>query len=203
MAAITDYTSLSTAINDFTERDYAADDLDRFIGLAEGEFRLYLGPHYARETATAVLAFTAGTAGQPSGFIRPVSLLHTTYGALVQGPIAAIRQRRVWDASGIPQIYAVTGATIETGPAYTGDLTLDYEASLSGLSGSNATNWLISNAPQAYLSMCLSMEAAFTRDFNTAATLEGKSKQTLNDLGIQSMVAQYGSSRPVLRGATP
>jgi hypothetical protein len=200
--AITDYASLSTAVNDFTERAYDQGTLDRFIGLAEAEFRLSLGPNFARETSTTITA-TSGSAPLPAGFLRPVSLIHLTYGPLSEGTIAAVRERRVWDTSGIPDMFAVTGSTVEVAPSYTGSLTLDYEGTLTGLSSGNTTNWLITNAPQAYLKMVIAMSKAFEEDYQSAATFTASAMQNLTDLGIQSMVAQLGRARPQISGMTP
>lgn len=195
MAAITNYTTLAAAIDDWDERDNDADEL---IGLAEAEFRLYLGPNYARETTTTV-AFTSGSGTLPTGFIRPIALIHSIYGEVVLRSIVEVKERRVWDTSGIPGIYAVTGSTLETAPIYTGNLSFVHEASLTGLSGSNATNWLITAAPQAYLSMCLSFAKAKNEDYAGAELLRSTALRTLADLGFQSMVASQRGFR--IRGA--
>lgn len=200
--AITDYASLSSAINDFPDRSYDAGQLDRFIGLAEAEFRLELGPNFARET-NITLTFTAGSVALPAGFIRPLSLVHATYGPLSERSIGAVRERRVFDTGSTPGIYAVTGSTVEVAPLYTGNLSFDFEGTLTGLSGSNTTNWLITNAPQAYLKMCLSMEKAYNEDWQSAAMLSAAAMQTLNNLGIQSMVAQFGRASVSIPGMTP
>lgn len=201
MPAITDYPTLTTAINDLTEGGYAAGDTDRFIGLAEADFRLYFGPHYARETANLTLAFTSGSATIPTGFIRVLSLLHTTYGGLTEASIGVVREARI-AAPAIPQRFAVTGSTIELDATYTGNLVLDYEASLTGLSGSNTTNWLITNAPQAYLQLCVHYAKAFDED-PSAPVYKAEAMRTLNDLSIQSTVAKSGRARVHLPGSTP
>jgi hypothetical protein len=200
--AITDYASLTTGINDFAERSYAAGETDRFIGLAEAEFRLYLGPNFAKEAST-VLTVTSGSAPLPAGFVRSLSLIHLTYGGLTEASIGTVRERRIWDTGGIPKIYAVTGSTVEVASSYSGALTFDFEGSLTGLSSGNTTNWLITNAPQAYLSMCLSMEKAFNEDYQGASIAKADSFRVLNDLGIQSMVAQAGRASVRIPGPTP
>jgi hypothetical protein len=199
MAQITDYTTLAAAIDTWDERTHDADEL---IGLAEAEFRLHLGPNFAKE-ASATLTFTSGSAALPAGYIRTLALTHSVYGGLGQRSIGAVRDRRLFDASGIPNIYAITGATVEVAPSYTGDLVFDYEGTLAGLSGSNATNWLITNAPQAYLAMCMSMAKAKFEDYQNAAVFRSQAIGTLNDLGIQSMVAQTSRASVTIPGATP
>lgn len=199
MAAITNYTTLIAAIDDWDDRTH---DTAELIGLAEAEFRLYFGPNFAKETSTT-LVFTAGSATLPTGYVRALSLVHTTYGGLTQQSIGAVRERRVWDTSGIPDIYAVTGSTVETAPTYTGNLTFDYEGTLTGLTAGNETNWLITNAPQAYLSMCLSMAKAKFEDYQGVVLYKAQALKTLDDLGIQSMVAQHGRGGVKIAGCTP
>jgi len=198
MAAITNYTTLVAAINEWDERTH---DTDELIGLAEAEFRLHLTPNYAKDTS-GTLTFASGSAALPDGFVRPIALTRSTYGPLVEASIAHIRERRIWIATGIPDCYAVTGSTVEVAPSYDGDLTFDYEATLTGLSSSNATNWLITNAPQAYLAMCMYFAKAKFED-PSAGSYRAQALSTVDALTIQSTVAQYGGASVKLRGATP
>lgn len=201
MAAITDYATLTTAINDLTEGGYSSGDTDRFIGLAEADFRLYFGPHYAKETASLTLTFTSGSATLPAGFIRPLAMTHSTYGSIPQTDIGTIRERRII-GGGNPTGFAVTGSTVEVDGGYAGTMIFDYEGSITGLSGSNTTNWLILNAPQIYLSQCVYYAKAFDEDPSANVYL-GAGMQRLNDLGIQSIVAQQGRATVTIPGSTP
>lgn len=199
MAQITDYDSLSSAINNWDERTHDADEL---IGLAEAEFRIYFGPTYVRET-TATLAFTSGLATLPTGWVRAISVTHATGGPLTQTSWDGLATYDPYGVSGIPALYAISGTQIKTAPIFTGNLSVTYEGTLVGLSSSNTTNWLITYAPQAYLSMCLSMAKAKFEDFQGAALLRSQSLSTLNDLGTQATVARYGHAGMTIRGATP
>jgi hypothetical protein len=199
MAAITNYSTLAAAIDTWDERTH---DSDEIIGLAEGSIRLMLGPHFAKE-ASVTVAFTAGSAALPAGYIRPLSLTHATYGELTQMAVGEVRKRRIWDTSGVPGIYAVTGSTVEVAPIYTGNLTFDIEGTLTGLSGSNATNWLITNAPQVYLSMCMSVAKAKFEDFAGAATYQANAQGQLDELAMQAVVGAQGRASVAIPGATP
>ena len=198
MAQITNYTTLAAAIQDWEDRTL---DVDELIGLAEADFRLYLGPHYARETS-ATVTFTSGSAALPTGFVRPIAMTHATYGEIMPSTLAQVRQRRVWDASGIPSIYAVTGSTLECAPSFGGDVTFDYEAKLAGLSADNATNWLIENAPQAYLDMCRYYTKSKWED-QAGVMFRAAALSTIDALVEQSTIAKYGQGGAVLRGVTP
>jgi hypothetical protein len=202
MAAIVDYATLTTEIAAHMKRTYTSGDTDGFIRNAEGEFRLHLGPNFAKDTANTALAFVTGSAAMPAGFIRPLSLLHTTYGTLTETTIGDVRQRRI-SAGTVPGVYAVTGATIELDTTYTGNLTLDYEGTLTGLSGSNTTNWLVLNAPQSYLKMCLSYANARLKSLDQAQLMRSAALQDLNDLGIQSTIAQLSRASVRIPGSTP
>lgn len=201
--AVTSYSTLSSAITDWAERpDWTSTNTDELIALAEAEFRLYFGPNFAKET-TATVSFTSGSGTIPTGLVRVLSLTHSTYGQMKESTIAAVREQRIWDASGVPMIYCLFGSTIELGPSYDGNLTLDYEGTLTGLSASNTTNWLVTYAPQAYLSMCLSFGKARMEDYQGAALLKQAALRTLDDLGMQSVVAQRGRASVRIPGSTP
>jgi hypothetical protein len=200
MAAITTYATLQTSLADWAERsDY---DYDEILGLAEAEFRLHLGPHFSKETS-ATLTVTTGSATLPTGLVRVISVVHETYGPLAESTSGVIRAQRVSDTSGIPSKFAIEGATIVTAASYTGDLTLDYEGTLTGLSSGNTTNWMITYAPQAYLSMCKSFVYARGEDLANAATWRGAAISTLDELGIQSNVMQLGRASVTIPGTTP
>jgi hypothetical protein len=199
--AITTYATLTTALSDWAERTYTSAQTDEAIGLAEGEFRLYLGPHFSKETS-ATLTVTSGSGTLPTGLVRVISLVHATYGGLTEASAGAVREQRIWDTSGIPTIYAIQGTTIITAASFTGSLTLDYEGTLTGLSSGNTTNWLITYAPQAYLSMCLYFLKAREED-PSAMGYKLTALKTLEDLGIQSMVMQQGRATVRIPGATP
>lgn len=198
MPAITNRTTLQASLASWSERsDY---DFDEIVGQAEADFRLYLGPNYAKEESTT-LTLVAGAVSLPAGYVRPLNLSHATYGALTLLPLSAIRQRRILANTGIPDSYAVTGTQILTAPTYDGDLTFDYEGTLPALDDSDP-NWLIRTAPQAYLAMCKSYVKAWEEDMGGAATWRAAALGLLSDLSIQSMIGSSGGGVRI-PGVTP
>lgn len=188
---ITDYTTLAAAIATWDERTHDADEI---IGLAEAAIRNALGPSYAREASTTISTSSSGVASLPSGFIRPVALTHATYGQIRQRTIAEVRQRIAADGAGVPDIFALTGSTILVAPTYEGDLTLDHEAILTGLSASNTTNWLITTAPHVYLSMCLSVAKAKFEDQSGSESYQRQAFDAIGQLRALSIAAQFGTA---------
>jgi hypothetical protein len=202
MAAVTSYSTLSTRINDETLRSYTQGELDGFIADAESEFRLYFGPNFAKDTSTT-LAFTSGSATLPTGLVQVISLVHTTYGALTETSVETIRELRINGNTTVPAQYAITGTTILTDATYTGNLTLDYEGTLTGLSSGNTTNWLVTYAPMAYLHMCLNSAYLHEEDEKRADYHYSRAMKLLDDLGIQAMVVQKGKAAVTIPGMTP
>lgn len=200
--SLANYSGLSTAIATWGTRSYSQDQIDDFILLAESVMNRRLGAHYTRETSTT-LSLTSGSVALPTGFVRALSLVHTTYGPLDEASIAAVRERRVWDTAGIPSIFAVTGTTLETASVYTGNLTLDYEAKMTALSSGNTTNWLLTAAPDAYLFYCRAAQAAFEEEFEQAAIFEAKGAAAVEELTQQSTVAKISKAVVHLPGVTP
>jgi len=202
MAAITNYTTLAAAIPEWDKRSYTADVLDEIIGLAEAEFRLELGPLYPRET-TATLSFVSGEAAFSARFIRPIALIVDTYGRIPFRSSAEVKSNNASGLAGVPAMAAVDGDAIITYPSYTGDADLVYEANLTGISSSSATNWMITNAPQAYLKMCLYVCRARIEDYESAALFKADAMDTINKLNIQSMLAVNGMGGMTIAGPTP
>lgn len=200
---ITDYASILTELNSYAERSYSQARVDTFIGLSEADFNLYLGPNYLRETSAPISTDASGIASLPVGFVTFTSCVHPTYGPLDLTTWDNIARSNPLGQAGIPMRCAISGNHIRTGPAFAGDLTLNYAARLVGLSSVVTTNWLLDEAPQAYFWMVMAQAKAYEEDEARAAAYQGKAMQTLTDLGIQSMVAQFGRASYRARGATP
>jgi hypothetical protein len=203
MAAVTSYATLTTRLSDEAERTYTSGETDGFIADSEAEFRIYLGPSFAKETSGATLAFTTGSATLPTGLVRVLNLSHATYGPLKETSLERIRALRINGNTTVPAEYTITGTTILTDATYTGNLTLDYEGTLTGLSSGNTTNWLVTYAPQAYVHMCMSFAKLREEDYQGAAIRKAMAMKVLDDLGIQSMVAQKSRAIATIPGATP
>lgn len=198
MPQITNYTTLSDAIESWDERSH---DVDELIGLAEAEFRLYLGPNYAKETM-ASLTFASGVASVPAGYLRAISMTHATGGPMTQVSLDALNTFNPMGVSGIPALYAISGGSIKTAPVFDGVASFTYEGTLAGLTGPNPTNWLIEKAPQAYLSMCMYFAKAKSED-PAAGAYRDAALTALGSLNVQDTVARYGHAAMTIRGATP
>lgn len=199
--AVSDYASIRTEVNAWSERAYTSGEVDTFIGLAEADFNIALGPNYVRETSATVTTNGSGVASLPSGFVRFIALAHATYGNIELVSWDALTAYNATGAAGIPTKCAISGSSIKVADVYAGDLTLTYGATLTGLTSSNTTNWLISKAPQIYFWGVMGHAAAHEEDFEKAAVYAAKTAEALSGLTRQSMAAQYGRAALRLKAA--
>lgn len=158
MAIISDYTTLSTAVGNYLDRDDLSTFIPNFIEAAE-QIVYRKVKHRGIETE-----FTSTTAGgglvalsgltnfrnmkwvrvssTPGVFLEPMT---------IEGLYRAFPNRSV--ASSQPRAYARDGANFIFGPAAANGVNLDgvYYALLANLGSSNTTNWFTANAPEVLL----------------------------------------------------
>ncbi len=198
---ISQYSDIRTELNTYTERSYSQGQVDTWLGLVEADFNIYFGPNHRAETSATITTNSSGIASLPSGYTRFQSLSHATYGNLDLVSWGALNAFNPTGVAGIPTKCAIQGTSLKVADVYEGSFTLNYEAVLAALSGSNTTNWLLTKAPNAYFFGVLAQSYAFEEDEARAAGYEAKAMKVLRGLGIQSMVSQYGRASLRLRTA--
>lgn len=203
--AVTNYTTLTAAINAWSERAYTSAETDEFIALAESAFNRRLGSNYRRKVTATITTDSSGEATIPSGVIRLESLTRDVLGSVPLTQVAwnalvALNPYAIGDDA---QYFAIKGTALKVAPVTEDDFVAVYWAKLTGLSSGNATNWLIDLAPDAYLAMCQSVQRAYEEDFQIAALYEGKANAILDELVSQANVAEYGNTEMVLSMVTP
>lgn len=162
-----DYDGLKASLQSWSERTYSDPQLDEFIDLAEASIRRQL-VGYQREVTGTLTADTNGDVALPADFLGMRSVYY----------------------GDVPYRYNISGSTLSVvdGGGYAFDVT--YFAKLPALEASNLTNWLIDEAPDAYLFMCRAYQAAFEED-PSATAWESKASSILSDYSIQNTIAQY------------
>lgn len=150
---ITSYSTLLTALEAWNNRADLASLYPEFIGLAEAHFnREIVHPqgevNVSQDVSTEEVAL-------PSDFVAMKELYLDTspVATLIPMSISALRDTYSPLDAGQPVAYALSACHIVLGPAPDTTYTLDmtYVGSLSGLSASNETNWLITAHPDLYL----------------------------------------------------
>lgn len=194
--AVTSYTTLRTELNNYTDRAYTTDQVDTFIGLAEAKLNRRLGPDYRRETSATLNTEASGEVSLPSGFAGVRSLVRDVVGSvpLIATSWGALIEMNPYETAGEATHYAIRGSTLKVGPVTDDNFLLSYWAKLTALTGSNATNWLLTEAPDVYFLMVQAEAKAFEEEWQGAAGLQSLSFAMLDDLVSQSVVQQYANA---------
>lgn len=152
-APITSYATLVDAIVD-RMNDSALDDFaPEFIQLAEALFNRELNNLDMEGTATLDLTSAATTVSLPTDYKGLRSLHLDDHGPLTQlGPVD-FQTRWADDSRAEPEDFAIFGGVIHFGPMPDGDYTatMTYLRTLTGLSATSTTNWLLEQHPDLYL----------------------------------------------------
>lgn len=202
--SITTYTELKTAIANWMGRaDFASRD-EEFITLAEA--RIYQqaakrgGIIGMEKLGTVSISASTETATVPSDFIRAISFRMDNESPLDQKTLSQLSSTsNVVDK---PRFYATAGGTsplfyLRPIPDAAYSASLVYVAKFPSLSGSVASNWLLENAPNAYLYGACIEAAGYVRDTALAEAAHALFNEALD--GLLGLTRQYRFSEPPTR----
>lgn len=186
--AITNYSTLNSAVSDWLNRTDLTAVIPTFISLAEVQMERVLRVRQMVKRATADLDSQFSTV--PSDFLAP-----WRYKLISTNPVTTLEFMTVdfmddldaeRSAPGRPRYFSIVGNQIRVSPlpasTFTGELT--YYSKIDKLSESNATNWLLSSAPDVYLYGALLQAAPYLKDDAQAQTW-----QALYSAGVSALTA--------------
>lgn len=197
--AITSYATLQTTIGDWLNRSDLSAVIPDFITLAEAQFNRTLRHRRMVERATATL--DTEYSAMPADWLESIRYQINTNPITVMefvSPDQAALLKGAYSTSGKPIFYSQIGQQFQvipapdSGSAYTGELT--YYAKIPALSGSNTTNWLLTDAPDLYLYGSLLQSAPYLQDdqrLNTWATIYDR---LLGDLTVSDERSRMATS---------
>ena len=197
--AISTYTDLKTSVASWLNRDDLTSVIPDFISLAEAGINRDLRHYKMIERADATL--DSRYVQMPTDWMETVRFSITsgnTYRLeLVSRDDMLEYRQKTADASGRPRFYANIGDTIEVFPTPDADYTmqLQYYAKTPALSDSNASNWLLLDAPDVYLYGTLIQSAPYLQDdarTQTWAALYAAALQSLQKASDDTRFAGFG-----------
>jgi len=197
--AIATYTELKTSIASWLNRDDLTSVIPDFISLAEAGINRDLRHYKMIERADATL--DSRYVQMPADWMETVRFSITsgnTYRLeLVSRDDMLEYRQKTADTSGRPRFYANIGDTIEVFPTPDADYTmqLQYYAKTPALSDSNASNWLLLDAPDVYLYGTLIQSAPYLQDdarTQTWAALYAAALQSLQKASDDTRFAGSG-----------
>ena len=199
--SITTYNELKAAVADWLERSDLDSRIPDFIRLTEVSLNRTLR-HPSMETrATATCVSTSDEPqfiSLPTGFqsMRRLQLTTVSVGNVLEfrseAQLARYRQS-IGDAVGQPRYFTVFGDELELCPTPDANYGLEmvYRDTISALSTSNTSNWLLTDAPDVYLYGSLLQAAAFA-DQDKILIWKAAYDQSYNELLLHGRKLKYG-----------
>lgn len=197
--AISTYTELKTSIASWLNRDDLTSVIPDFISLAEAGINRDLRHYKMIERADATL---------DSRYVQlPADWMETVRFSITSGNTYRLElvsrddmleyRQKTANTSGRPKFYANIGDTIEVFPTPDADYTmqLQYYSKTPALSDSNASNWLLLDAPDVYLYGTLIQSAPYLQDdarTQTWAALYAAALQSLQKASDDTRFAGSG-----------
>ena len=154
--ALSTYTELKSAIANWLNRsDLTTEIGDDFIKLVESEYNSKLRIK-AMLTSKTDYSVDAETVAVPTGFlqVRDFYIVQgTNKYSLTYMPPTQMDQVKGGSTTGRPNVYTILGTNFRfaTTPDATYTATINYYKAIDALSGSTATNWILTNHPGVYL----------------------------------------------------
>lgn len=205
MAALDSYSTLTTAIGTWEKRTYTSTETDEFIRLTEAKADRKLKADFRRRSSATINTDSSGIGTLPTGFVGMTSLTRNVLGSIPLKQVSwdALIERNPYAYSDDAQVFAINGTSLMVAPVTDDDFICKFSAVLSGLSGSNTTNWLLALAPDYYLFGCQAAAAAKRKSYDQAAMLQAQADDILEQLVSQGNVAEYGNVEMTLNMVTP
>lgn len=212
--ALTTYDELKTAIQDWCPRGDISPKVDEFIDLAESVFKRPPKPVATKQMGgirvnktrtTGTLTSGTSTLALPSDFLEfDRFILTADYSTLVPVNADHLGVKKL-SGSGKPTYVCVQDVfEFDVAPDDSYAYELSYWPSVSALSDSNTSNFLLTNFPDVYLSACLYWAWSWARDTQEMAKWAGAYSEAAS-LANQSYARRLsqGSISMQNSGSTP
>lgn len=201
--SIDSYSILKSSIADFLNRDDLTSVIATFIRLAESRIDREL--RHWRQEKRSLAELDAQYSAIPADYMAPIRLQITDNPTSEVAPISTAQMLQLRgdrnDRVGRPTHYALTAGSLELYP--TPDMvynaSLVYYARVAALTDTNTTNWLLTEAPDAYLYGALVHAAPYLKDDARLQVWDGLYGQAITNLNLSAENAKYGGSGIVMK----
>ena len=202
--AIDSYTTLQAAVANWLERGDLSLRIPEFIALAEAQMNRKLRVQRMIQRETASISTTNAFSAVPSNFLRAISFQLTDGSSHWDVEPMNIERISQAQSNGItpatPLYYAINGTSsgrefqFYPSPDKTYTATLTYWGKPTPLSETNASNWILEEAPDLYLYGTLLQAAPYLRDDGAITIWQSGFDAVMNDVMTMDRT-QVGSLR--------
>lgn len=202
MSAIADYSDLLVAVSDYAGKPEITHLFPRFLALAEAKLNRSLRLSKMEDTATVTV--TAGVGDLPDDFLEARVVYGANKVALSGIPLSVLIEGYANRQGGGAVAFCIQGDTLRVAPVWTGSLTLEYYAAIPALTTTNKTNWLLTLAPDLYISALVEQVAIWSGDAEKVAASRAIVDDTVRALHAQDGAKRFSVSRVIPgRGINP
>lgn len=189
--AVTNYTDLQTEVLSNSNRSNLSSLVPTFIQMAEADMKRRL--KLVELEGTSSITITSGTGSLPSDFSQALDVYWdaSTDQPLRYLTIHQFNTKRPSLTDGSPLYYTITGSSLKVLPADTGTAVLTYTARLTALSGSNTTNTIITNYPDAYFFGTLKHLYHHTRNWEAKAQQAAEFDRVIDQIISDQLDRKY------------
>lgn len=178
--SVTNFTDLKEALATNSNRSDLTALIPDFIALAEADMQRRLKLVDFETTATVTV--TAGSGALPTGFAGHRAAKWDGDEDRTLSYITPDRFNALTNVVTLPTYYTVVGTTLKVMSESTGSVVLTYNARFTPLSGSNATNAIVTSYPDAYFFGSLIHLYDHLRNDKQVARYEGKFERVVNQI---------------------
>ena len=203
--ALSTYSELQTAVGSWLNRSDLSTNIPDFIALAEASFNRVL------RTRNQITRATSSVSEQ---FVAlPSDLLELHNIQLNTSPVTRLEQVSMTKAddlkssvstSGTPAYFALTGSNIELIPIPDSSQTLEivYYATITALSDTNTSNWLLTSYPDIYLYGALVQAEPYLMNDERIGTWGALLGKAIEELRVSDERSQTEGGTLVMRAIT-
>lgn len=202
--AISTYTELQTAVENWLDRDDLDSRIPEFIALAEDTInkRLRIRAMETRVTATVSSEYVS----LPTGFLEMRNFQLNTSPKQVLRFVTPEYIDTFWAGSttGKPKVFTFVGGEIQVAPSPDGSYTAEMDYYKKWDIATDSTNWLLTNAPSVYLYGSLLQAEPFLKNDKRVPMWEQRFEKALMDVEVADKRERWsGNSLAIRADITP
>ena len=201
--AISTYSELQTAVNNWLDRTDLTNRVPEFIRLAEARIGRRLRVRGVEDRATTPLVAAQEYYSLPTDFLeaRNVQINTNPVNVLTYRTPEQLDKEFPSTSSGTPCAFTIIGEEIQLKPipGSTDTMEISYFKRLAALSGSNTTNWIITNAPDLLLYGSLIEAEAFLVNDPRIQIWKGAFDEAMQEWNLQENKGRFSGSHLEVR----
>lgn len=198
--AISNFSELKAAIANWTHRSDLTSVIPDFISIAEARFNRDIRHPKMMSRATADM--TDGWVSIPSDFVELIHL--EVEGNRLQKVAYTVLDDTYADNTDTPDAFAMVDEQFRIAPYTAGDsVEIVYYATITALSDSNTSNWLLTSHPDLYLHASLAEAFNYLKEPNQVAQYNSLADRAIREINRDGARRRFGEHGAELRTEFP